>query len=615
MKLHPISLAIVVGLTTSSPLSVAQESSLETITVTSSRTAVLLKELATSVEIINQEDIQGLGNVALADILRSATSIGVSNSGGAGKNTTLRIRGEEGFRTRLYLDGVELSDPSAPQVSPIFDDILSSQIRQVEILRGAQGFAYGADAGGVINVSSHVSDEGLSASVNAQTGRYSHRLLSGDITFGNQHGGVFLAATDLSTGGFNAQKADTSNEKDGYDNTTLHLNGHVNISDQLSLRLVVRDVDADNEYDGCFDNTTFAPSNNCSTQSSNRTARISANFKTDNQSHTLGVAKTDVERRFYSNDVFSFANEGEIEKADYVGTFETDSLRIVLGGDIEKQAITNAQSRYQRGIFSEVQSAFADNLFINAGLRYDDNDTFGSHTSFRIGGAYLVTLSGDQVVKFKSTYGTGFRAPSLFEQSYNDGPFAFGEAAGLQLKEETSKGFDLGVEYYQSSGIKLEAVLFNQTINDEIMFDGIGFQGYLQGTGSSKSKGVETSVDYPLSRTLSVWGNYTYNDSQTSDGEDRLRRPRHTANLGLSAKLLSDALGVNVHIRSVKDAFDIGGTPLDDYSLANVTVSYDWSENLKLHLRAENLLDKEYEEVAGFNTAERSFYAGVSISL
>ena len=391
---------------------------------------------------------------------------------------------------KLFLDGVELSDPSAPQVAPIFDDLLATQIHQIEILRGAQGLAYGADAGGVIIVSSDAKRQGLSGSVNAQAGRYDSQLLNADIAFGNKQGGIYLAATDFSTDGFNATKSDQSGERDGYENTTLHLNGHFNINQNTSVKLVIRDVDGKNQYDGCFDNITFAATDNCETDSSNQTVRLSGQYITDQQSHELGLAKTEVERRFINNGEFGFANEGQIEKADYVGSIESDTLRVVFGADIEKQQIENGGSRYQRAVFTELQSELNDSLFVNAGLRYDDNETFGSHTSIRLGAAYLIELANEGAIKFKSTYGTGFRAPSLFEQSYNDGPFAFGDAAGLQLKEESSEGFDLGLEYYDTNGLVAEVVAFNQSIEDEIVFDNVSFQGYLQGSGTSKSKGA-----------------------------------------------------------------------------------------------------------------------------
>src|SRR5690606_40926730 len=79
--------------------------------------------------------------------------IGVSNSGGTGKFTALRIRGEEGYRTVLLIDGVKAVDPSGTQAVPTFESLLvTSDVERVEVLRGPQGFIYGADAGGVVSV-------------------------------------------------------------------------------------------------------------------------------------------------------------------------------------------------------------------------------------------------------------------------------------------------------------------------------------------------------------------------------------------------------------------------------------------------------------------------------
>ena len=101
----------------------AQESEVETgvfdeIIITSSRIETPLRQTATSVSVITAEQIKARGSLSLIDVLRALPSISVSNSGGAGKTTTLRIRGEEGFRTITLLDGLKLSDPSITQVQP-----------------------------------------------------------------------------------------------------------------------------------------------------------------------------------------------------------------------------------------------------------------------------------------------------------------------------------------------------------------------------------------------------------------------------------------------------------------------------------------------------------------
>ena len=125
---------------------------MEELVVTSSRVPMPLRQIGTSVSVITQQDIAELGFNSIYDVLRTQPSIGVTNSGGAGQQTTLRIRGEEGFRTLVLLDGIDLSNTSTPQVSTQFEHLLSSGIQRVEILRGPQGLMYGADAGGVVNI-------------------------------------------------------------------------------------------------------------------------------------------------------------------------------------------------------------------------------------------------------------------------------------------------------------------------------------------------------------------------------------------------------------------------------------------------------------------------------
>lgn len=615
MKIHPITVAIASALCFATPYSIAQQSSndpLESITVVSSRVAIPLKELATSVEIIDEQEIAALANFSVADILRTATSVGVSNAGGQGKTTTLRIRGEEGYRTKLFIDGVPLSDPSAPQVAPIFDDILSNHIESIEILRGSQGLAYGADAGGIISINTHSSDDGFHGSVGALTGRYNTTLVNADLAFGNKRGGIFLAAADLNTDGFNAQTVDVDGDADGYENTSLHLKGQIHLTSNLSAKIVLRQVDGENEYDGCFDNVTFAPIHACKSQSQNTTSRLSVDYQTDFQSHSVGIAKTDVKRDFFSNEQFSYASEGETEKFDYVGRFENDNQRVVYGVDIEKQRIIASNlERYQRGAFAEYQHSWQQSLYVNIGLRHDDNDTFGSENSIRLGGAYLLPLSSQHTVKLKSTYGTGFRAPSLYEQDYNDGPFAYGDAAGLQLKQEQSKGFDFGAEFYSNSGLSAELVVFKQTIENEIFYDLVGYQGYLQGSGQSRSKGFELSAKQPLSNAHHLWANYTYNDTETAAGDQRLRRPRHSANVGLRSAWLDDQLTVNIHIRAVRDAYDIGNTKLDSYVVANLSANYKLTDNITATTKIENLFDREYQEVATYNTSGSAAYFAI----
>ncbi|WJG08796.1 TonB-dependent receptor [Aliiglaciecola sp. LCG003] len=596
-------------------LSSAPDESIEKMSVVSSRFAQPEYRLATSITVLDEIDLRSQSTLSVADILRNTPSINVSNAGGLGKTTTLRIRGEESFRTKLYIDGVELTDPSAPQVSPIFDDVLAQQLSRIEILRGAQGLAYGADAGGIVTMYTKEPANGLSANATFSGSRYNTKGLSANLSLGNEQGGVLLAVSNLSSSGFNAQTTDLSGEKDSYDNDTTYIKGHYNIAENWQAKMVIRQVDAKNEYDGCFDNTTFAASNDCLTDSEQTTMRGSLAYKDEKSSHEVAFNTTDIERRFINNGEFGFINSGSVNKFEYIGSYAWQSQRFVFGAENKQENLDGENlSRHQKSIFAEWLGEFDQSTFFNLGIRHDDNDTFGGFDSVRIGAVKHVEL-GSLDLKLKTSYGAGFRAPSLYEQNYNDGPFAYGDAAGLQLEEENSKGLDVGFELTTPQGNMIEVVYFDQQVENEIIFDSIGFQGYLQVAGQSKSRGVEANFEYNFHNGLTFSSNYTHNNATDSRGELRLRRPRNKVNLGLKKALLNDTLFVELTHRSVSGAEDIGGQALESYSVTNLSAYWHLSENVSFKASLTNLLDNEYQEVLNYNSAGRALSVSTTISL
>jgi len=55
--------------------------------------------------------------------------------------------------TKVFVDGIDVNDPSSPNASFDFGQFLTQDIAKVEVLRGPQSGLYGSDAiGGVINI-------------------------------------------------------------------------------------------------------------------------------------------------------------------------------------------------------------------------------------------------------------------------------------------------------------------------------------------------------------------------------------------------------------------------------------------------------------------------------
>ena len=125
MKIKPIALAvscvplIILPVSPSNAELLTQSpSTLQEVIVSSSRTAMPVSQVGSSVTVIEAEEIQQRGYISVVDLLRTQPGIATSRNGGPGQVATIRIRGEEGFRTQVRLDGMKLADPTGTQVGP-----------------------------------------------------------------------------------------------------------------------------------------------------------------------------------------------------------------------------------------------------------------------------------------------------------------------------------------------------------------------------------------------------------------------------------------------------------------------------------------------------------------
>lgn len=603
----------------------AQPTVRDEIVVTSSIIEQPRRQIGTAVAVIDIEEIELRGYQDLADVLRTQTGIAVSNSGGPGQNTAVRVRGEEAYRTLLMIDGVKAVNPTSPQVAPRFDSLLTTgDLQRVEVLRGPQGFMYGADAGGVVSLLTARGSGDLGGRVGLEYGERDTAKYDVALSGGGDAGDYFLSATDLRTDGFNAQTSDTVlRDADGANNTTLHAKLGWNATERLRLQLVARDIDASTDYDGCFSLATFATVHDCAGTSAQRTYKLSAEQSGARVSHALGYSNVDLETEEFAQGLPSFGSVGELSQFEYTGSFKASAAAtLVYGVDLQEEQVTDSTATRQRdqdGYYFEYQGALVERLFLTLGARYDDNEDFGSHTSTRVSAAYVQDLRSGHSLKYRASIGTGFRAPSLFETGYNRRPFGVHpQARATPLEEEESQGYDVGIEYVAANGLRFEATYFDHEIEDQIeylfgsppAFD----DGYVQTPGKSESSGIEIGVDAPLGEQWSILANWTRNDAATAAGAPRLRRPEDFGNIGLRFVAASEAFGILANFRVARDAVDVGNVPLDDYGVLDLSLAYSINDALDVYGRIQNANDDEYEEVAGFNTAGRSVYAGVRLS-
>ena len=527
----------------------------------------------------------------------------------------MRIRGEEGFRTRVVLDGIDIADPSSPQISPRIEHLLSEGLQRIEVLRGPQGLAYGADAGGVIAMTTRQPETGVTANVTAEGGQNGYSKLGGFIAGGAERFQGSLSITDLSTDGFNARPSDNQlQDDDGYSNTTIHGTASLSLTDALTLTGSVHDIDGDNDYDGCFDTATFAQIGACTDTFDQSAARITARFQNTLIDSSLSYEKSEIERAFYSAEILSFETEGEQEEISWIGSLSPQSgQRVTLGFDAVDQSLTDGGSERGRdnlGIWGEYDlDVLAGALTV--GARWDDNDDFGQHTSWRI--SLQQQLAGsDHPLIVRGAVGTGFRAPSLYEIAYNAGPFSYAPAATTALTEEKSQGWEIGFSWGQPDQ-QIEITWFDQEIDNEIYFDMASFSGYLQGTGTTSSQGLELSGETAFLTHWRLLANITWNETESNTKQQRPYRPEWAA---ASTLLWQDrSVVAALTARFTRDSVDTFGAPMPNTERLDASVALNVTQSLRVTARIENLTDNQDAQVRDYNQIPRAAYLGLRYSI
>jgi vitamin B12 transporter len=197
----------------------------------------------------------------------------------------------------------------------------------------------------------------------------------------------------------------------------------------------------------------------------------------------------------------------------------------------------------------------------------------------------------------RASYSTGFRAPSLNELF---GPFG----ANPDLQPETSRSTEIGVDHDFGRGVA-SATLFYTEIDDLIAFSG----GYNQVPGTSVTQGFELGLSYDITERITAFGNYAYLDATDRNGNRLARVPRHDTTLGVSAEF-GQNWSADFSMQMVSDRID-GGAPIEDYTVADLSIGYGLSDTTEVYLRVDNLFDEEYQTTRNYGTSDRAFYIGL----
>jgi vitamin B12 transporter len=162
-------------------------------------------------------------------------------------------------------------------------------------------------------------------------------------------------------------------------------------------------------------------------------------------------------------------------------TAEANHTRNTGFGDINRKQSLLA-------FFAQDEFAPTDRVFLTAGLRNDDYDTFGRATTGRVTAAWLAV---PKTVKLRASYGTAFRSPSFLDL-YGKSAFYVGNP---NLKAERARGWDAGVDYYlpKQRGV-VSATWFDTEFRDLIAYDFTVSPSTVLNIERARTRGLELSA-------------------------------------------------------------------------------------------------------------------------
>ncbi|MFD0614049.1 TonB-dependent receptor plug domain-containing protein [Bradyrhizobium sp. GCM10027634] len=591
--------------------------------------------VANSVTVLTARDMERDQRRTASDALSAVPGLNLVQTGGPGGQTSIFMRGTNSNHTKVLIDGIDVSDSSSPNRSFDLGKLLTSDLEQIEVLRGPQSGLYGADAlGGVISMVTRKGDGPARATGSVEAGSFGTFNQTTGLSGSQDHFNyafnvAHFRASDVPVTPVELLPPGQKAIGNHYDNTTYSTKLGADVSESVTLNAVARYTDATLHFTGDrFDPVTLAsfPAAAQSTQTVHQLfTRGEAIWSAldERMKSYVGVNYTNHRNDDISpGDAMPTMTTGDRVKYDWHTTTElAPNNYVIIGAEHETEtlqtATVSAQNVNKAG-YTGLQSQLRDRVFVTANVRQDDNERFGEHPTFRLASAMIVPVTD---TKFKASYGTGFKAPTL-NQLYVSFP-AFFFFANPNLKPEESIGYDAGFEQpLFGDRVRFGSTYFRNDITGLIQsaFDPATFTSTSVNIGKAITEGTESFVAAAITDRLRLRADYTFTRAvDATAGLELLRRPKEKWSVNLIWNPV-DRLTVSatvLHVGSFVDGsrdFSIPRLLAPAYTVANLAAEYLITDQLKAFGRIDNLANVHYQNPTGFLQPGLGVYAGIRLA-
>jgi vitamin B12 transporter len=585
----------------------SNEPQLQPVVVTASRNPQQLTDTLPHTTVLQRADIERSQAADIVSLLQREAGVQFTQNGGRGTASSLYLRGSASLQTLVLLDGVPLTRQDATG-SLGLEHVALDQIERIEIVRGNVSAIYGSGAiGGVIQLFSKRAAGAPSANVKVEVGsRGSTKLVVGvQGAFGAD------AATRLTAGvasdrtdGFSAinpaQKPAANPDRDGYKNQSENFSMAHDLLKGHTLGLSVQR--SDGRYD--FDSSFGAPQDLQTGRNRQQNIRLhSENRFTPDWLSRMSVSERSDKSTDTDNGAFGYTSLAttKVRQWQWNNTVALSKEALVtLGLEQQRQSIDADDgfapyqtSRRAHALFAGFQGQWgAHQVQINA--RSDKVQDIARETTGYLG--YGLTLSPQW--KLSASTSTAFNVAPLGYLYY---PFG----GNPNLQPEKAKSSEIGLQWSQQGQV-LRATLFDTRSRNLFEYDLTTFS--FANVANTRNRGVELSYSGKIARADVRASLTSQNPQDLSTGQTLNRRAKTLAALSVDQPVGAWQFGGDLRMSGSRRD---GTERLGSYEVLDVRLRYAIDRQLLVYGRIENLLDRSYQTVSGYNQAPRGLFVGL----